>query len=227
MSEYWKDNLGVELDILKRENGVPRRYDAQLYGMILASWIPDPSRIVINLLPDHFFPEYMPPHTGALASPPPCARRVRVFAATGRSGTVCRLPGGRGRVPGKGLQHSNQGSRPGQVGRPAVAPRVREQLQRRLQHADDGLRRAALAPRTWGGRRGPVQICRDAALYEQLRMLLAAHREGGFQTRRYGWQSTACPKRNGIGLAVAGAGHRAGFGAATRTRGRRGARGAA
>ena len=64
MSEYWKDNLGVELDILKRENGVPRRYDSQLYGMILASWIPDPSRIAINLLPDHFFPEYMPPHTG-------------------------------------------------------------------------------------------------------------------------------------------------------------------
>ena len=25
MKEYWKDNLNVELDILKRESGTPRR----------------------------------------------------------------------------------------------------------------------------------------------------------------------------------------------------------
>ena len=44
--EYWKDNLGIDLDILKRENGVPRREDSQFYRISSGSWIPDPSQIV-------------------------------------------------------------------------------------------------------------------------------------------------------------------------------------
>ena len=64
LKEYWKDNLGIDLDILKRESGVPRRYDSQLYGTILASWIPDPSLIVSNLLPYYHFENRHPSHTG-------------------------------------------------------------------------------------------------------------------------------------------------------------------
>ena len=46
MKEYWKDNLDVELDILKRESGVQRREEAQLYRISIGSWIPDPIQIV-------------------------------------------------------------------------------------------------------------------------------------------------------------------------------------
>ena len=49
MKEYWKDNLGVDLDILKRESGMPRREASQLYRLSLGSWIPDPIQIVNNL----------------------------------------------------------------------------------------------------------------------------------------------------------------------------------
>ena len=57
--EYWKDNLGSDLDILKRENGVPRREDSQFYRISSGSWIPDPSQIVSNLLrPRHYYPRY-------------------------------------------------------------------------------------------------------------------------------------------------------------------------
>ena len=35
MKEYWKDNLGIELDILKRESGTPQREDSQLYRISL------------------------------------------------------------------------------------------------------------------------------------------------------------------------------------------------
>ena len=47
--EYWKDNLGVELDVLRRESGMPRREDSQFYRISLGSWIPDPIQIVSNL----------------------------------------------------------------------------------------------------------------------------------------------------------------------------------
>ena len=46
MKEYWKDNLDVDLDILKRESGVQRREEAQLYRISIGSWIPDPTQIV-------------------------------------------------------------------------------------------------------------------------------------------------------------------------------------
>ena len=49
LKEYWKDNLGVELDILKRESGVPRRDGSQFYRISQGSWIPDPIQIVSNL----------------------------------------------------------------------------------------------------------------------------------------------------------------------------------
>jgi ABC-type transport system substrate-binding protein len=49
MKEYWKDNLDVELDILRRESGMPRRESSQFYRISLGSWIPDPIQIVSNL----------------------------------------------------------------------------------------------------------------------------------------------------------------------------------
>ena len=49
MKEYWKDNLDVELDVLKRESGMPRREASQFYRISLGSWIPDPIQIVSNL----------------------------------------------------------------------------------------------------------------------------------------------------------------------------------
>ena len=49
VKEYWKDNLGVELDLLKRESGMPRREGSQFYRISLGSWIPDPVQIVSNL----------------------------------------------------------------------------------------------------------------------------------------------------------------------------------
>ena len=65
MKEYWKENLAIELDILKRESGVPRRYDSHLYGTLLTLWIPDPSQIVSNLLPRHYFGDHgYPDHLG-------------------------------------------------------------------------------------------------------------------------------------------------------------------
>ena len=46
MKEYWKDNLDVELDVLKRESGMPRREASQFYRISLGSWISrsDPDR---------------------------------------------------------------------------------------------------------------------------------------------------------------------------------------
>ncbi len=49
VKEYWKDNLGVDLDLLKRESGMPRREASQFYRISLGSWIPDPIQIVSNL----------------------------------------------------------------------------------------------------------------------------------------------------------------------------------
>ena len=46
MKEYWKDNLDIELDVLKREIGTPRREASQFYRISLGSWIPDPIQIV-------------------------------------------------------------------------------------------------------------------------------------------------------------------------------------
>ena len=49
IKEYWRDNLGVELDLLKRESGMPRREGSQFYRISLGSMIPDPIQIVSNL----------------------------------------------------------------------------------------------------------------------------------------------------------------------------------
>ena len=49
MGEYWRDNLGVDLDLLKRESGMPRRDASQFYRISLGSWIPDPVQIVSHL----------------------------------------------------------------------------------------------------------------------------------------------------------------------------------
>jgi len=49
MKEYWKDNLDADLDVLKRESGMPRRENSQFYRISLGSWIPDPIQIISNL----------------------------------------------------------------------------------------------------------------------------------------------------------------------------------
>ena len=53
MKEYWKDNLKVELDVLKRESGMRRRWGPQFYRTSAGTWIPDPIQIVnISVLRD-------------------------------------------------------------------------------------------------------------------------------------------------------------------------------
>ena len=47
--EYWKDNLGIELDLLKRESGMPRRPGAQFYRISTGSGTPDPT-VVLSFL---------------------------------------------------------------------------------------------------------------------------------------------------------------------------------
>jgi len=41
MKEYWKDNLGAELDILKRERGTPRRDNSQIRRFSGGAIFPD------------------------------------------------------------------------------------------------------------------------------------------------------------------------------------------
>ncbi len=53
LGAYWKDNLGIDLDILELKSGQPRREDSQLYRPSWESWIPDPSHIVGSLEGDH------------------------------------------------------------------------------------------------------------------------------------------------------------------------------
>ena len=49
MKEYWKDNLGAELDIVKRERGIGRRPDSQWGRHSAGAWIPDPVQIVSTM----------------------------------------------------------------------------------------------------------------------------------------------------------------------------------
>ena len=46
LKEYWKDNLDIKLDVMKRESGVERHEEAHLLRSSFSSWIPDPSQIV-------------------------------------------------------------------------------------------------------------------------------------------------------------------------------------
>ena len=54
MRQYWKNNLGAELDILKRESGLPRRETSQLYRHRMDSRVPDSTQIVSNLARGYF-----------------------------------------------------------------------------------------------------------------------------------------------------------------------------
>ncbi len=65
VKEYWKDNLNVELDIFKRESGMPRRPESQLKRFSEAMWVPHETQIVktftakdIGVLPDVGGTEY-------------------------------------------------------------------------------------------------------------------------------------------------------------------------
>ena len=46
IKEYWKDNLNIELDILRRESGMPRRDNTQLRRYSEAAWVPDPTQVM-------------------------------------------------------------------------------------------------------------------------------------------------------------------------------------
>ena len=46
IKEYWKDNLNIELDVLRRERGMPRRENTQLRRYSEAAWVPDPTQIM-------------------------------------------------------------------------------------------------------------------------------------------------------------------------------------
>ncbi len=47
--EYWKDNLGAELDIVRRESGMGRRPESQWGRHSAGAWIPDPIQIVSTM----------------------------------------------------------------------------------------------------------------------------------------------------------------------------------
>jgi len=47
--EYWKDNLGIELDILKREAGMPRRPGSQIFRQSLGAAVTDPAQIITGV----------------------------------------------------------------------------------------------------------------------------------------------------------------------------------
>ena len=64
VKEYWKDNLSVELDILKRESGMPRRDWAHFYRLSRIAWMPDPSRIVDQFASDPHWRPYWSPDRG-------------------------------------------------------------------------------------------------------------------------------------------------------------------
>ena len=61
MKECWKDNLGVELDVLKLKSGVARREGAQLTRMGWSSWIPDPIQIFWELNALYFWMSVITP----------------------------------------------------------------------------------------------------------------------------------------------------------------------
>ena len=65
VKEYWKDILGVELDILKREDGMLRREASQFYRLSRGSWIPDSSQIVERFAAKFVYDSYWdPPGSG-------------------------------------------------------------------------------------------------------------------------------------------------------------------
>ena len=49
IKEYWKDNLGVELDVIARESGQERREGSQFYRISIGSWILDPAQVIGSL----------------------------------------------------------------------------------------------------------------------------------------------------------------------------------
>ena len=97
MREYWKDNLGVDLDLLNRESGMPRREASQFYRISLGSWIPGPG-------PDREQPDadgvLVLAGTGRVG-------RARAVAALGRSGALRGVPGGGRGVHGQGLHDAD------------------------------------------------------------------------------------------------------------------------
>jgi ABC-type transport system substrate-binding protein len=49
IKEYWKDNLGAELDVIAREKGQERREGSQFYRISIGSWILDPAQVIGSL----------------------------------------------------------------------------------------------------------------------------------------------------------------------------------
>ena len=86
---YWKDDLGIELDVLEGVIGRPRREGSQLYRLSMGSWIPDPTQILGGLLNGHYTYDarrlgvHHPVHTrtdvAVLASHPLALHGYRLF----------------------------------------------------------------------------------------------------------------------------------------------------
>ena len=164
---YWKDNLGVDLEVRERNDplgqrrlgfvsGVdleahelytkPRDY-VQFHHITVESWTPDPAQIVSSLPPLDFLYRIIYPHSNIAAGYPVMLALFQWanFAASRPSRAVRSLPGVRVRVSRPSLHHPNQRSRPRQVARPALARRLREHLQPGLQHPHVRIRRQALS----------------------------------------------------------------------------------
>ena len=137
VKEYWKDNLNFDLDILKRESGMPRREASQFYRISLGSWIPDPVQIVSNLMGrgswrwGYSVMDALVDHARSLAPEP--------------SGALRGVPGGRRGVHGQGVLHADPLGWRCEMGRAALGRRLRELHQPRHQHAALDVRPRALA----------------------------------------------------------------------------------
>ena len=140
VKEYWKDNLGIDLDILKRESGTPRREASQFYRISLGSWIPDPIQIVSNLTRRNPWGSYSWGYRWPLDA---LIEHARSLPLDDPERCATFQGGGRG-IHGQGLHVADALGRRREVARAAVGGRLREHEQPRHQHDALDVRPAAL-----------------------------------------------------------------------------------
>ena len=142
VKEYWKDNLGVELDVLRHEAGMPpaRRLPVLPHQPGLVDSRPDSDRKQPDTDGLH---RRAHPHSGRLPGAGR-ARGARAVADLGPSGPLRRVPGGGRGIHGQGLHDADPLARRREVGGAAVGRRLRELQQPRHQHAALDVRPPAL-----------------------------------------------------------------------------------
>ena len=168
MKTYWKDNLGVELEVRERNDRLSERRlgfvsgvdlelyrkfwsPAQLHHMTVESWSPDPSQIVSSLPTLNFFYNIVYPNPNPIPSGYPVLLALFHYATSLPLDHPDRCKAFQeyeSAYLDRCLHHPYQGSRPSQVGRPALARRLPEHLQPGLQHPHVPLRRQALGTPT-------------------------------------------------------------------------------